>query len=166
MWLDDHVLQNYRVLNPRPVADFHLCANSHIWSNLGTRVDLGLWVDTDQAFDLVRIDILGLRQHGAQYSLVVLHVELLGSEKLVHVIYAQPKVLILVQMVQVSFLSLAKRQQDVFHPRPFFVEHFFNHDVCEFIEESGEVGLLLLLGVCKWITLDTFREVWVIEQVL
>lgn len=64
----------------------------------------------------------------------MLHVELLRLEQLVDVVDAQPEVLLLVQVVQVGFLSLAQGQKDLLHPDLVLGEHFVHHLVSELIK--------------------------------
>lgn len=81
----------------------------------------------------------------------MLHVELLRLEQLVDVVDAQPEVLLLVQVVQVGFLSLAQGQKDLLHPDLVLGEHFVHHLVSELIKELSKILLgfgrvLVVLG--------------------
>ena len=112
--MDHNVLQNNRVHYPSAFAHFDLCTNRDIRSNLRIRVDVGRWVDADKAFDLTRINVVWFRQNCLLHILVVLHVEFLGSKEFMRVIDPQPEVLALVQVVEVCFLLVAKRKENVF----------------------------------------------------
>ena len=53
MWMDNHVLQDYRVLDPGSIADFDLGTDGYIRADPCSRVDLSGRVNADQTFDLV-----------------------------------------------------------------------------------------------------------------
>lgn len=107
--MDYYVFKDDRVFDASAVSNLNLSADGHVWSDLCTSMDLSRGVDTDDSFDLVRVDVPWLCQNHRLHRLVVIHVVFLCLEQFINVIDPEPEVFILVQVVQIRLLFLAQR---------------------------------------------------------